>query len=65
MTLRVTEDDQQALEQLAKEDGVSLQAAAIKAIHEAAARRGHAAKVAAASSRVRAKYGDVIKRLGQ
>lgn len=65
MTLRLTERDEQALAALAEADGVSKQEATIRAIHEAAERRGHEAKVADASKRVRARYADVIERLGQ
>lgn len=65
MTLRLTERDEQALAMLADADGVSKQEATIRAIHEVAARRGHEARVAEASKRVRARYADVLERLGQ
>lgn len=65
MTLRLTERDERALEMLAEADGVSKQEATIRAIHEVAARRGHEARVAEASKRVRSRYADVIERLGQ
>ena len=64
MTLRLSEDDERTLARLADEDGISRQEATIRAIHEVAARRGHIAKVAEASSRARARYADVLDRLG-
>ena len=65
MTLRLTERDEQALAALAAADGVSKQEATIRAIDEVAERRGHQARVADASARVRTRYADVIERLGQ
>lgn len=66
MTLRLTEDDEQILTRLAEEDGVSRQEATVRAIREVAARRGHAKKnVADASARARARYADVVDRLGK
>lgn len=65
MTLRLSSDDEQALARLAESEGVSKQEATIRAIHEAAARRGHENRVAGASARARARYADVIERLGK
>lgn len=65
MTLRLSERDEQALAQLAAADGVSKHEATIRAIHEVAERRGHEARVAESSERVRSRYAHVIKRLGQ
>lgn len=65
MTLRLTEDDERVLAALAAEDGISRQEATIRAIHEVAARRGHERDVAAASVRARARYADVLDRLGR
>ena len=65
MTLRLTESDEQALAALAEIGGVSKQEATVRAIREAAARRGHQAHVAEASARVRTRYARVIERLGQ
>jgi len=65
MTLRLTEDDEQILTRLAEEDGVSRQEATVRAIREVAARRGHAKNVADASARARARYADVVDRLGK
>lgn len=65
MTLRLTEADEQALGDLARADGISRQEATIRAIHEAAARRGHERRVNDASVRARARYADVLDRLAQ
>lgn len=65
MTLRLSEQDEQALATLAAFEGVSKHEATIRAIHEAAARRGHEERVSDASERVRARYADVLERLGQ
>ncbi|MCA0438599.1 MAG: CopG family transcriptional regulator [Actinobacteria bacterium] len=65
MTLRLTEHDERVLAALAAEDGISRQEATIRAIHEVAARRGHERDVSAASARARARYADVLDRLGR
>ena len=65
MTLRLTEDDELALAALAEADGISRQEAAIRAIHEVAARRVHERQVTEASARARARYADVLDRLGR
>ncbi|QIR68933.1 CopG family transcriptional regulator [Kocuria sp. KD4] len=65
MTLRLTEDDELALAALAEADGISRQEATIRAIHEVAARRGHEQQVTEASARARARYADVLDRLGR
>ncbi|MGL5406270.1 MAG: CopG family transcriptional regulator [Propionibacteriaceae bacterium] len=65
MTLRLSEEDELVLVALAEEEGISKQEATIRAIHEVAARRGHAKRVAAASERARVRYSEVIERLGQ
>lgn len=65
MTLRLTEEDEQILAELAQREGVSRQEATVRAIREAAARRGHEEHVAAASARGRARYADLLDRLGQ
>lgn len=40
MTLRLTDEDERVLANLAAEDGISLEEAALRAIRDAAARRG-------------------------
>ena len=65
MTLRLSADDERALADLARLDGISRQEATVRAIREAAARRGHEAAVRDASARARSRYADVLRRLGE
>ncbi|WP_314194479.1 CopG family transcriptional regulator [Actinomyces oris] len=65
MTLRLSKEDERLLALLAEEAGVSRQEATIRAIHEAAARRGHEQRVADASARIRNRYAEVLERLGR
>ena len=65
MTLRLSEDDENVLAELARMDGISRQEATVRAIREAAARRGHEAAVRDASASARARYADVLRRLGE
>lgn len=65
MTLRLSPDDERVLAQLAESEGISRQEATIRAIHEAASRRGHEAAVREASLRARTRYADVLRRLGE
>ncbi len=65
MTLRLSEEDEQALNALAEADGVSKQEATVRAIHEAAARRLRRDQVAALSATARERYADLLDRLGQ
>jgi hypothetical protein len=65
MTLRLTEDDERALAELAAADGVSKHEATVRAIRDAAARRGHRDKVAELSAEARVRYADLLDRLGR
>ena len=65
MTLRLTPEDERILAELAETDGVSRHEATLRAIREAAARRGHEAKVAELSAGARERYADVLERLGR
>jgi hypothetical protein len=65
MTLRLSKDDERVLGELAARDGISRQEAIIRAIHEAAARRGHEADGCDASAQARSRYADVLRRLGE
>ena len=65
MTLRLSKEDERLLALLAQEDEVSRQEATIRAIHEAAARRGHEQRAANASARIRNRYAEVLERLGR
>ncbi len=65
MTLRLSEDDEKVLAELARFDGISRQEATVRAIREAAARRGHEVAVRDASEKARDRYADVLRRLGE
>ena len=65
MTLRLTPEDERILAELAEAEGVSRHEATLRAIREAAARRGHEAKVAELSAKGRERYADVLDRLGR
>jgi uncharacterized protein (DUF1778 family) len=63
MTLRLTEEQNRALELLAKADGVSKHEAAVRAITEAAARKVHNGRVSNLSAESRRRYSEVLDRL--
>lgn len=65
MTLRLDSEDEKALTLLAQADGVSKQEATVRAIREAAARRVREDKVSLLSAVARARYADLLDRLGQ
>lgn len=65
MTLRLNSDDERALTALAEAEGVSKQEAAVRAIREAAARRGHEDRVRQLSASGRERYADLLERLGR
>lgn len=65
MTLRLTDEEDRALEALARADGVSKQEAAIRAITDAAARRVHEDRVRELSASVRERYAQLLERLGR
>jgi len=65
MTLRLSDDDEQALALLADVQGISKQEATVRAIREAAARRLHQDRVRDLSAQARARYADVLERLGR
>lgn len=65
MTLRLTDDDEKILAELAREEGISRQEATVRAIREAAARRGHEKAVQDLSLRARTRYADLLDRLAQ
>ncbi|MCE1178261.1 MAG: CopG family transcriptional regulator [Micrococcales bacterium] len=65
MTLRLTPDDERALQLLAEAEGVSRQEATVRAIREAAGRRVRADRVEVLSARARERYADLLDRLGQ
>lgn len=65
MTLRLDDADEQILTQLARAQGVSKQEAIRLAIRENAERRAHTAQVAELSTAARARWAEVLDRLGQ
>ena len=65
MTLRLEPEDEKALTLLAEAEGVSKQEATVRAIREAAARRIREDKVRHLSKVARARYADLLDRLGQ
>lgn len=65
MTLRLEPDDEKTLALLAEAQGVSKQEATVRAIREAAARRLREDKVRQLSGAARARYADLLDRLGQ
>jgi len=65
MTLRLTDEDEQVLSLLAESQGISKQEATVRAIREAAARRLHDERVRELSASARARYADVLDRLGR
>ena len=65
MTLRLEPEDEKALALLAESEGVSKQEATVRAIREAAARRVREDKVRQLSAGARARYADLLDRLGQ
>ncbi len=65
MTLRLTDDEQQALRDRAAADGVSMQEAARRAIREYVERSEHRARVAAAAELISDAHADALDRLGR
>ncbi len=65
MTLRLDPEDEKALALLAEAEGVSKQEATVRAIREAAARRLREDTVRQLSIAARARYADLLDRLGQ
>lgn len=65
MTLRLTDEDEQALALLAEAQGISKQEATVRAIRDAAARRVHQDRVSELSVAARVRYADVLERLGR
>jgi hypothetical protein len=65
MTLRLSAEDELVLTALAEAEGVSRQEATVRAIREAAARRGHESQARELSARARDRYASVLERLGK
>ena len=65
MTLRLTEEEQEALRERAAADGISMQDAARRAIREYIVRSDHRRKVDTAADLIMVVHADAIERLGQ
>ena len=65
MTLRLTDDEKDALRARAQREGISMQEAARRAVREYVARREHRDRVDAAADRVLDHHADAIERLGR
>lgn len=65
MTLRLDEDDHQALRARAAAEGISMQDAARRAIRDYLARSEHRAKVATATYLILDVHAEAIERLGR
>jgi plasmid stability protein len=65
MTLRLTDDEQQALRARAEAEGISMQEAARRAVREFVAQTGHRERVALAAERVTRAHADALRRLGE
>jgi plasmid stability protein len=65
MTLRLTDEEQQALREHAAAEGISMQDAARRAIRDYVARSEHRARVAAAADLIAYVHAEAIDRLGR
>jgi len=65
MTLRLTDDEQNALREQAAAEGISMQDAARHAIREYLARSKHRVRVAAAAELIADVHADALDRLGR
>ncbi len=65
MTLRLTDDEQEALRERAEVEGISMQEAARRAVREFVARGQHHDRVGAAAVKVMDRHADALRRLGE
>lgn len=65
MTLRLTGEEQAALQRRAARDGISMQEAARRAVREYVARAEHRDRVARAAERVVEAHAEALDRLGR
>lgn len=65
MTLRLTDDEQRALQERAEAEGISMQEAARRAVRDYVARGDHRDRVAAATRRVMTAHAEALERLGE
>ena len=65
MTLRLTDDEQEALRERADAEGISMQEAARRAVREFVARGQHRDRIGAAAQLVMTQHADALRRLGE
>jgi len=65
MTLRLTEEEQDALRERAALEGTSMQEAARRAVREYIAKADHRDRVAAAAELITQRHADALQRLGE
>ena len=65
MTLRLTEDEQTALQERAESEGISMQEAARRAVRDYVACGHHRDRVSAAAKRVIEAHAEALERLGR
>ncbi|HET9075670.1 MAG TPA: ribbon-helix-helix protein, CopG family [Acidimicrobiales bacterium] len=65
MTLRLTQEEQAALQRRADAEGISMQEAARRAVREYVSRSEHRDRVARAAERVIEVHADALDRLGR
>lgn len=65
MTLRLTDDEQAALQARAEAEGMSMQEAARRAVREFVAGADHRERVALATERVMRSHAEALRRLGE
>lgn len=65
MTLRLTEEEQNALRERAAHDGMSMQEAARRAVREYVAKADHRDRVAAAAEVIEQRHEVALRRLGE
>lgn len=65
MTLRLSEDEQAALRERARAEGISMQEAARRAVREYVAQGRHRDRVSAAARRVMDAHSGALRRLGE
>jgi hypothetical protein len=65
MTLRLTDDEQTALQERARAEGISMQEAARRAVRDYVSQGAHRDRVSAAARRVMAAHADALERLGE
>jgi predicted transcriptional regulator len=65
MTLRLTDDEQEALRLRAAEEGVSMQELARRAVREYVGLANHRERIVASARRIMNAHADAIERLGR